>query len=216
MRDIFGKFFLFIGVVCLLVAAGWAGYNFYESYKADQAAKDTIDEMFEEYDIQKVDDEEADEDVSDVPLYIRYPDMDMPVVEINGYQYIGYLQIPDKNLDLPVMADWSYDQLKVAPCRYEGSIYLHNMVIAGHNYISHFWPIKSLPEGADIYFTDMDKNVFRYKVAWTDVVSPEKPEQMTEEAEGEEWDLTLFTCTMGNSMRYAVRCTLVKEEPYSE
>lgn len=211
MRVIISKFFLLLGTLCLVAAAGWAGYNLYESYRAGKQSQETVEEMFEEYDLSKT--EDPTEDFSDVPLYVRYPEMDMPVVEINGNRYIGYLEVPDKDLKLPVMETWSYDKLKISPCRYEGSIYLHNMVIAGHNYISHFWPIKSLKEGAEIYFTDMDKNVFLYKVAWTDLISPEHAEQMTEKAEGEEWDLTLFTCTAGNTLRHAVRCTLEEEHP---
>ena len=42
---------------------------------------------------------------------------EMPRVVINGNEYIGYLSIPDLELELPVMADWTYAKLQVAPCR---------------------------------------------------------------------------------------------------
>ena len=54
------------------------------------------------------------------------------------YGYIGVLQIPSLDLTLPVISDWSYPALQIAPCRYEGSAYDGGMVIAGHNFDSHF------------------------------------------------------------------------------
>ena len=42
----------------------------------------------------------------------------MPTVQIDGYDYIGYLELPTVGLTLPVMESWDYDRLKLAPCRY--------------------------------------------------------------------------------------------------
>lgn len=39
----------------------------------------------------------------------------VPAETINGYDYIGVLEIPALNLTLPIMADWDYDRLKIAP-----------------------------------------------------------------------------------------------------
>ena len=41
----------------------------------------------------------------------------MPTVTIDGYDYIGYVEAPVLGLKLPVMAEWDYDRLKIAPCR---------------------------------------------------------------------------------------------------
>lgn len=59
----------------------------------------------------------------------------------NGYEYIGYLSIPSIGLALPVMKQWSYAGLKIAPGRYSGSLYTDDLVIAGHNYNRHFSPM---------------------------------------------------------------------------
>lgn len=145
-----------------------------------------------------------DEDSEDVyiPDYILNPEMDMPEEEINGQQYIGVLKIPALSLELPVISAWSYPNLKVAPCRYSGSAYLNNMVVAAHNYQSHFGKLETLSQDDEVSFSDMDGNVFSYKVVEIETLSPYAIEEMT----NGDWDLTLFTCTVGGQSRVAVRC----------
>ena len=71
----------------------------------------------------------------------------MPAETINGYDYIGVLEIPALNLTLPIMADWDYDRLKIAPCRQFGSVETNDLVIAGHNYKTHFGYLDQLQVG---------------------------------------------------------------------
>ena len=143
-----------------------------------------------------------------IPDYILNPEMEMPAEEIDGQQYIGVLRIPALSLELPVISEWSYPSLQIAPCRYAGSAYLNNMVIAAHNYYSHFGYLKNLSQGDEVTFTDMDGNVFRYEVAELETLSPFAIEEMT----GGDWALTLFTCTVGGQSRVTVRCELTEDE----
>lgn len=134
-----------------------------------------------------------------------YPDLydqAMTEVEIDGYAYIGYLSIPSVELELPVMSEWDYVRLKIAPCRYTGSTKTDDLVICAHNYTRHFGPIKNLSVGDLVYFTDMDGVVFAYEVAEMDVLQPADVEEMS----SREFDLTLFTCTYGGKTRVTVRC----------
>ena len=142
-----------------------------------------------------------------IPDYILNPEMEMPAEEIDGQKYIGVLRIPALSLELPVISEWSYPSLQIAPCRYAGSAYLNNMVIAAHNYYSHFGYLKNLSQGDEVTFTDMDGNVFRYEVAELETLSPFAIEEMT----GGDWALTLFTCTVGGQSRVTVRCELKEE-----
>ena len=142
-----------------------------------------------------------------IPDYILNPEMEMPAEEIDGQQYIGVLRIPALSLELPVISEWSYPSLQIAPCRYAGSAYLNNMVIAAHNYYSHFGYLKNLSQGDEVIFTDMDGNVFRYEVAELETLSPFAIEEMT----GGDWALTLFTCTVGGQSRVTVRCELTED-----
>jgi len=74
-----------------------------------------------------------------IPDYVRFPDIgNCRSPEIDGNNYIGVIDIPCLGLSLPIISDWSYPNLKIAPCRYKGSAYQDNLIIAGHNYQSHF------------------------------------------------------------------------------
>ena len=127
---------------------------------------------------------------------------EMAAVEIDGHSYIGYLSIPGLGLELPVIADWDYDSLKVAPCRYSGAPKTNDLVIAGHNYIRHFGPIDRLQPGDTVDFTDMDGETYHYEVKVVDILSATAVEEMTSGA----YDLTLFTCNYDGQARITVRC----------
>ena len=134
-------------------------------------------------------------------------DTTMTVVEIDGYGYIGYLSIPALGLELPVMSDWDYPRLRIAPCRYAGSSKADNLVIAAHNYERHFGNLAKLSPGDAVYFTDMDDVVSRYAVVAVETLAPSDVENMT----AGKYDLTLFTCTYGGGSRVAVRCDRVED-----
>lgn len=124
------------------------------------------------------------------------------VEEIDGYEYIGYISVPSLQLELPVMAQWDYTRLKIAPCRYYGSVGEDDLVIAAHNYPSHFGMLSTLKKDDEVFFTDMEGITHRYEVDAVDVLAPEALEEMT----GAGYDLTLFTCTYGGTNRVTVRC----------
>lgn len=111
------------------------------------------------------------------------------------------LLFPNKEL-MPVLSTWSYALLKKAPCRYTGSVYLDNMVIAAHNSKAHFKKLSQLEKGDIITFTDAVGNVFTYEVAGIEILQPEEVDDMT----SGQWPLTLFTCTYGGASRVTVRC----------
>ncbi len=137
-----------------------------------------------------------------LPDYVLNPEMDMPEKEIDGDYYIGLLQIPALELELPVLSRWDYGSLKLAPCRYTGSLYLDNLVIAGHNYQSHLGTLKYLTPGDAVIFIDVDGNEFQYQVSALETLPPTAMEEMISSG----YDLTIFTCTVGAANRVAVRC----------
>ncbi len=128
--------------------------------------------------------------------------LNVSVARVDGYEYIGYITMPTINIELPVMSEWSYNRLKVAPCRYSGLHYTDNLVIAAHNYKRHFGKISRLRVGDTVIFTDMDGVSVFYTVALTETLYPNEISAMT----SGEWDLTLFTCTYGGASRVTVRC----------
>lgn len=183
-----------LGTALVLAALSLFLWNRQEDQQAGESAENILPQIIEE--IQQP-------DGSPDPY-----DPAMTEVEIDGYAYIGYLSIPAIELELPVMSEWDYPRLKIAPCRYTGSTKTGDLVIAGHNYTRHFGPLSRLSEGDQVIFTDMDDEIWVYEVAAVEVLAPAAVEEMT--ASG--FDLTLFTCTYGGANRVTVRCVQVTGE----
>lgn len=190
---------LLIGAALLL-----SGYNVWDAWRAGVGTRKILEQMPEPLKEPPKPWPSAGE--REIPDYILNPDMEMPTVEIDGNFYIGKLELPVLGLSLPVMDDWSYPKLRVAPCRYTGSAYKGNMVIAAHNYSTHFGLLKTLSEGDPVTFTDVDGNVFAYEVAEIQVLDPTAVEEMS----SGKWELSLFTCTLGGQTRLTVRCRALK------
>lgn len=140
-----------------------------------------------------------------LPENVPETDMEMPVKTVDGVDYIGVIAVPSLSLELPVASEWSYERLKTSPCRYSGSVYSGDMVLCAHNYSSHFGQIKTLKPGDAVVFTDVDGNVYNYEVAELETLQPTAVDEM----KSGEWDLTLFTCTIGGQTRVTVRCDRV-------
>lgn len=129
-------------------------------------------------------------------------DPEMPVVMLDGYDYVGYMQIPALGLKLPVMADWDYTRLKLAPCRQFGSSRTDDLVIAAHNYESHFGRLKDLEIGDYVIFTDMQGVVNLYAVEKLGTLDPTEVDAVQNSG----YDLVLYTCTAGAKARVTVFC----------
>lgn len=195
-----------IGCLLLAAAFGITIYNILDNRRAGMAVKATAEQLEEIIPRNTPNDAEQTMPVAeeDIPDYVLNPEMDMPVVQVDGYDYIGTLELPTLGLTLPVMSDWDYPRLKIAPCRYAGSAYQGDLVIAAHNYTNHFGTLKNLKIGDRITFTDSDGNIFSYSVAEIETLDPYAVEDMR----SGDWDLTLFTCTVGGQSRVTVRCEL--------
>nr|WP_325196758.1 sortase [uncultured Oscillibacter sp.] len=194
-----GTFLMGAGLLLVAAALFLTVYNLWDERRATETAAQTMEEMAPLV-AEAVMPEESGEEV--IPDYLLDPGMDRPTVEIGGRDYIGTLEIPALELSLPVISRWSYPNLKIAPCRYAGDTYEDHLIIAGHNYQSHFGRLKELLPGDLVQFTDVDGNVFSYSVVETEILKKTD----VEELESGDWDLTLFTCTIGGKTRVTVRC----------
>lgn len=191
-----GNIIMSLGIALVAVAFIWAGYNIIAESLAEKKSQQALSQM--ELDVIETNPDE-------IPNYMLDRDIPMPIKTINGRDYIGAVSIPALDVDLPVLSEWSYQNFRVAPCRYEGSAYKNDMILCAHNYRNHFGSLKYLTKGDRVYFTDMDKNKFTYEVMFVEVLD----KGAVEELKSGEWDLTLFTCTYGGATRVVVRCELV-------
>lgn len=199
-----------LGLALLVAALALTAYNLFDDARASMSAEVALRQLT--IDLPSTPQSSAPtlpsgEGIDDesIPDYVLNPQMDMPVCEIDGADYVAILEIPDLGLTLPIGAESTDAALRVSPARYAGSAYLDNLVIAGHNYTAHFAKLYSLQQGARVTLTDMDGNVFNYEVFDQERLSPDDIENMTTG----DWDLTLFTCTVGRQYRIAVRCIKV-------
>lgn len=195
--------FIITGLLLIAAALFLTGFNLYDEHRAECSVDGVLQQMMlQETPVLRE---------GEIPDYILNPDMEMPVETIDVLDYIGTLEIPSLDLVLPVLSEWNYPNLRVAPCRYVGSAYQGNLIIAAHNYPSHFGNLKHLQEGEMVRFTDVDGNRFTYKVVVRETLEPTAIDEMQSEEEGA-WDLTLFTCTIGGQSRVTVRCVQVEEQ----
>lgn len=202
MRNKKGTLLMALGLLLLLGAAGLAGYNLWDESRAAESVASVMRQMEQIIPAQR----ELPEGM--IPDHELAPEMEMPAVELDGEEYIGYISIPAIGIDLPVMRTWSYKKLKVAPCRYAGSAYLDDLVVCAHNYPHHFGALAQLEIGDRVEFIDIDGNRFEYAVAEKEQLNPEEAARML----SGDWALSLFTCTLGGQYRTTIRCERVAEE----
>lgn len=205
-----GGLWITLGLLLIVAALSLVCYNLYDALRAEQSAWQIMNSL----EVASAEDSrisapaEASEKAALPQEPVLEAQMEMPVKTVDGIEIVGILRIPALELELPIISQWSYPDLQTAPCRYSGSAYLNNLILCGHNYSSHFGRLKELREGDIVTFTDMDGNLFTYEMAERETLMPTSVEEM---ASGD-WDLTLFTCTVGGKSRVTVRCTLVEGE----
>jgi len=204
MRNFIGDLCIVIGIVLIIAALSLFGYNLNENNQAYELSNDILKEMIEITESSNDAQPDTQTETQTNTTFDEPVDTTMKVVDIDGYGYIGYITIPKLKLELPVMDEWDYTRLKIAPCRYHGTVKSNDLVIAAHNYRVHFSRIRELQEGDKVIFTDMDGVSTFYSVVQLDVLSSVAIEEMT----AGEYALTLFTCTYGGQSRLALRCDM--------
>ena len=185
-----GTVWINAGLLLIAAALFLSVYNEWESHEARDSARQVIAQLCDALPT------EAGE-----PTTLPDVRREMPVKTINGRDYIGVLSIPSLELELPVISQWDYPALKVAPCRYSGSLYQDNLIICAHNYASHFGKLKELQPGDIVLFTDMDEHVVTFQMVERETLNPMDAEGL----EAGDWDLTLFTCTIDGQTRVTIR-----------
>ena len=188
----FGVIMMALGLVFVMTATGLTAYNIWDDNRASVEIIGVVTDLINA----------IPDSVENNPAYVENPEIEMPICEIGDREYIAILDIPALGISLPVMDEWNYHNLRISPCRYSGSVYLNDMVIAAHNYRAHFGNLSRLNVGDKIYLTDVDGNQFEFNVAEVETLMPTEIERMITG----DWDLTMFTCTHSGRARVAVRC----------
>ena len=191
-----------LGVLCLLISVGFVLFNSYEAQESEKASQTLLQEV--QTAIDAAEPEYIPEETQPQSAVETAP-RQMQTVPVGNYDSIGILSIPVLELELPVLADWTYAKLKQAPCQYYGSCYGSDFVIAAHNYPSHFGRLSQLQAGDLVIFTDVTGTVHGYEVVLLETLLPTAIEEMITSG----FDLSLYTCTPGGGSRVTVRCNAV-------
>ena len=195
-----GLALILAGVLLVAGALGITVYNVADDNRAERAVEALLAPVAEAISEQETNN------------FVR-PESDvvpeMPVLEEDGLRYIGIIEIPALSLSLPVLENWSYDLLKISPCRYAGSCYTNDLVICAHNYASHFNGLRTVDMGEDVYLTMVNGDSFHYVIVNRETLQPDENERMV--TPDGNWDLTLFTCYIGGQTRCTLRCKLAND-----
>lgn len=190
MKKKSGYIYIAVGALLIILAAVIVNSNLKENADAGDASDEYLSGV-----------------IAQMPGTVLNFSGDMPVVDVDGHSFIGTVQIPALGLLLPVQSEWDSKAARYAVCRYKGSVYDNDLIIAGHNYTEHFGNLNQLSTGDDVIVTDMNGRSFYYKVANIETLGAYDVDEM----EAGEWDLTLFTCTIGGTNRVTVRCEATGE-----
>lgn len=212
------------GTMLILSALFLCLYNINESNKAYEQSQKVLSELKQliPEPVPQEESEKADNKKDEIiqnpadDLFAAYEDKEEEIEKaqpmlINGGYYCGFITLPSLNLELPVADGWSYQALKNSPCRYSGSAEEDNIIIAAHNYNTHFGRIGTLNSGDEIVFTDTNGEVHRFEVNNTQYIDGYDKEGMFSGNE-DEWDITLFTCTLNGVSRVTVRGSRIETE----
>lgn len=194
MKNKIGKALIGIGVFLILAAFILVLYNFYREYNAKKKVEKYLPKLEKIIKDHSGGNNNADNEKSSKTM------------NIDGMNFLGILSVPSKNLELPILADYSYELLDTAPCRYSGSYDSDDLVIGGHNYRSHFSKLKSIKNGEEIFFTSFDGTVYKYSVLRVEILEPTQIEDLINKQNTDDWELTLFTCTSSGAARCVIRC----------
>ena len=128
---------------------------------------------------------------------------------------IGIIEIPGLDIRYPVMEGTTSKVLNAGIGHIEETAGIGesgNCVLCGHNgsrYGTFFTPLSQISIGDEVMITDKNGQKHIYEVTETDVVNPYDNSIKTQ---GDEKELTLFTCSQKGTMRFVVRCIYKEAE----
>lgn len=190
MKKLVGYLYILMGAACIFLAVFIIRNNLIENEQAGSASDELLGGV-----------------IAQIPDTVFAANGDMPVVDVDGHSFIGTVEIPSLGLLLPVQNEWDKKDAKYAVCRYKGSVYENDLIICGHNYEEHFGKLNQLNSGDDVIVTDMNGISYYFKVSNMETLGATDIEEM----ESGDWDLTLFTCTIGGANRVTIRCEATGE-----
>jgi len=189
-RKLRGSLLMIAGLALIITAAWIFSLNEREEALAASNTEILLEQMHEEI--------EANRNIYDTQGRLAE-------FELGGQEALGILNIPSLDLELPVLDDWNYELLIIAPGRYFGSPEEGNLILLGHNYKRHFARLKELKPGDRAELYTLDGVTYIYELESLETLEKTALEELVTG----EWEMTVFTCTVGGERRVTARFRLV-------
>ena len=179
-----------IGLLLILSAFLLWGFNELMSYRAAQETAEILSNL-------------ENQMLDEISVTAEAEEGTMPTRISDGIDIVGVVSIPSLEIEVPVAAEWNYENLKKCACRYSGTAKDGRLIIMAHNYGRHFGDLKNIKAGDEVQFLDVNGTMYRYNVTEIEKLSKHELDKLT----ASKSDLTLFTCTYSGQNRIVVRCT---------
>ncbi len=141
-----------IGIALILSAVGLFAYSKISSDIAKENAKEIVSDLISLMPAIK---DGAPDDRTNTS---------MPILQIDGEDFVGILEIHDYSAKLPIYNKWDASRVTKYPCRYLGSVHDEVLVIGGSDNDGQFDFVKTISNGDNVYVTDTTGTRYRYTV----------------------------------------------------
>lgn len=190
-----GRLLILAGILCMIAAGLWYGVLMHREDKAGQQAAELLEAIV------RVREETRGQGqydkVETIVVQGQTADKERSLADV-----FATVEIASLGLKVPVLDQWSMEDLSIAPCRYSGSVDQNDLVLLGHNYEGHFGALKNVQIGAPVQMDLMDGTQVRYVVKEVFVIEPAEREKVEQSG----YPLTIFTCTPGGQARLVIYC----------
>lgn len=217
----YGKFLtilLIIVAIGVLILLGFLGYDVINKYMTEQEVSEVLGKFNESLNqtTQNTENTENIENIENIEIpsietNTQVPDPEQPStpskVTYKGYNVEGTIEIPEIDLNYPVLERTTPDSIEaaVAILYGPGLNQIGNTTIVGHNYRngSFFGNNDKLQLGDKIYITDNSGTKIKYNIYNIYETTGEDSDFITRETNGKR-EISLSTCTDNSKARLII------------
>ena len=183
---------LLLGIVLILISLGFLVFSLIKNHVDDENAQNVADQI-----------RSLLPPITPGSMEDR-SDNSMPVLQLNGQDYLALLEVPSQNVCLPVAAGWDVNALSALPRHYFGSAYNNTLIIGGSDRAGQFDFCPKIDIGEAVTVTDMTGSRYTYRVTKIQRASSVDAARLTQGNPG----LTLFAKDSSTFDYIILRCQL--------
>lgn len=193
-----------IAGICIAVGIAFMAVPFYYHNKGANETERLLEDF-----TQAVEEEQNEETADEKEEQTTLSKTDASLFEEGDV--IAILEIEELGIKYPVVEGATSSNLNIAVGHLTETAGIGtsgNCVIAGHNgsrYGEYFTHLNEVSVGSEVTLLDKDGIIYTYEVADSFVTDPY---DNSIKVQGEETELTLFTCASKGKMRFVVKCVL--------